>query len=75
MLTAITLQYDADALKAMASATAYPPLPTEPHEQRIPLVLVVADGKSQPKPAPVKPAYEPLPPEPDTRDLKPGKSK
>lgn len=59
----------------MANATAYPPLPTEPYEQRVPLALVVADGKSQPKPAPIKPAYEPLPSETDTRDIKPGKSK
>jgi hypothetical protein len=71
--TTILIPYD--ALSAMARATAYPPLPTEPHEQHIPLTFVVADGKSQPKPAPIKPAYEPLPPEPDTRDLKPGKSK
>ncbi len=67
--------YDLDSLRAMASATAYPPLPTEPYEQRAPASLLAADNKPQPKPEPIKPAYEPLPTEIDTRENKPGKSK
>jgi hypothetical protein len=66
--------YDLDALRAMARATAYPPLPIEPHEERAPISLLVADNKpAAPKPAPApKPAYEPLPTEIDTRKIKPG---
>jgi hypothetical protein len=66
--------YDLDALRAMARATAYPPLPTEPLEERAPVSFVVADNKpAAPKPAPApKPAYEPLPTEVDTRKIKPG---
>jgi hypothetical protein len=66
--------YDLDALRAMARATAYPPLPIEPHEERAPMSLLVADNKSpapKPDPAP-KPVYEPLPTEIDTRKIKPG---
>jgi len=71
--TALPL-YDLDALRAMARATAYPPLPIEPHEERAPISLLVADNKpAAPKPAPApKPAYEPLPTEIDTRKIKPG---
>jgi hypothetical protein len=66
--------YDLDALRAMARATAYPPVPIEPHEERAPISLLVADNKpAAPKPAPApKPAYEPLPTEIDTRKIKPG---
>jgi hypothetical protein len=70
--------YDLDALRAMARATAYPPLPIEPHEERPPISPPVADSKpAAPKPAPApapapKPAYEPLPTEIDTRKIKPG---
>jgi hypothetical protein len=70
--------YDFDALRAMARATAYPPLPIEPHEERAPASSLVADDKpAAPKPAPApapeapKPAYEPLPTEIDTREIKP----
>ena len=71
--------YDLDALRAMARATAYPPLPIEPHEERAPISSLVGDNKpATPKPAPApapaapKPAYEPLPTEIDTRKIKPG---
>lgn len=68
--------YDFDALRAMARATAYPPLPIEPNEERAPMSFVVADNKPvAPKPAPTpapKPAYKPLPTETDTRKIKPG---
>ena len=71
--------YDLYALRAMARATAYPPLPIEPHEERVPIASLIADNKpSAPKPAPApappapKPAYEPLPTEIDTRKIKPG---
>lgn len=71
--------YDFEALRAAARATAYPPLPIEPHEECSPISSLVADNKpATPKPAPAptpaapKPAYEPLPTEIDTRKIKPG---
>jgi hypothetical protein len=66
--------YGLDALRAAARATAYPPLPIEPHEERAPISLLVANNKpAAPKPSPApKPAYEPLPTEIDTRKIKPG---
>ena len=69
--------YDLDALRAMARATAYPPLPIEPHEERAPISSLVAHNKpAAPKPAPApKPAYEPLPTEIDTRKIKPGSTR
>ncbi len=69
--------FDFAALRAMGRATAYDPLPTEPDEQRLPYVLLVAgDNKPTQQPQPtIKPAYEPLPTEHDTRDNKPGKQK
>lgn len=75
MISNIVLRlYDLDALRAVARATAYPLLPIEPHEERAPISLLVADIKpAAPKPAPApKPAYEPLPTEIDTRKIKPG---
>ena len=70
---------DLDALRAMARATACPPLPIEPQEERA-LVssLLAADIRAAtkpalaPAPAAPKPAYEPLPTETDTRKIKPG---
>ncbi len=66
--------YDFNALTAMARATAYPPLPIDPLEERAPVSLLFADNKpAAPKPAEApKPAYEPLPTEIDTRKIKPG---
>lgn len=76
MTTINLIPYDFAALRAMAGATAYPPLPTEPGEQQAPLAFAVADGRSQPKPSQQpKPGYEPLPTETDTRENKPGQSK
>jgi hypothetical protein len=75
--TTVLPLYNFDALTAMGRATAYPPLPIEPFEERAAPSLLVADNKPapQPKPEPAqpsKPAYEPLPTEPDTRKIKPG---
>ncbi len=77
MTTTIRISpYDMESLRAMARATAYDPLPTEPDEQRLPYTLIVADNKPTQQPQPtIKPAYEPLPTEVDTRENKPGKQK
>lgn len=69
-----TIPYDPALVRAMAGATAYPPLPTEPGEGHAPAYLASpstgAKPQTQPNPAP-KPAYEPLPREVDTRENQP----
>lgn len=60
-----------------AVATAYPPLPVDPLEERS--SLMAPPRPSQPPtpqpPPPGGPAYPSLPVEPDTRDGKPGRGR
>lgn len=56
---------------AIAVATAYVPLPTDPYDERAPTSFAAPRPSPGPSPTPASPggpAYPSLPVEPDTRD-------
>lgn len=73
-MTALNLTLDFDWLRVAGRATAYPPLPVEPSQDRV--LIAMAEDKPAPtpapQPAPDKGTYTPLPVETDTREAKPG---
>jgi hypothetical protein len=66
------------AAMPVSGATAYPPLPIDPFEERGGPSMRgqgPPGPRPQPSPLPGGPAYPPLPVEPDTRDGKPGQTR
>lgn len=55
-----------------AGATAYPPLPIDPFEERSSLIAPPRPSPAPQPSSPGGPAYPSLPVEPETRDDKPG---